>query len=129
MFDLWLFVSFKFNQSIILKTCFFLNKYNRHFFFSKTFNSKTNLFQQKTINQSVNQLIPFKNISLKKRSKCSNNIHSKIPPNLNQVTLFVLYFQNPISKNIELYQSNIKCHRTNQPFLQQTHSSSQQLST
>ena len=46
------------------------------FFFSKTFNSNLKLIQQKTTNQSINQLIPFSNISLfeKKRSKCSNNI-------------------------------------------------------
>ena len=74
MFDLWLFVSFNYNQSIILKTCFFLNQYNRHFFFQKLSTPITNLFQQKTTNQSINQLTPFKNISLKKkRSKVGFN--------------------------------------------------------
>ena len=41
-------------------------------------------------------------------------------PNLNQVTLFVLYFQNLISKNIELsIKYQIPSHKS--AFLQQTH--------
>ena len=54
---------------------FSINKYNRHFFFSKIFNSKTNLFQQKTTNQSINQLIPFSNISLSKKKEQMQQQH------------------------------------------------------
>ena len=68
-FDLWLFQQFKFNQSIILKTCFFLNQYNRHFFFffSKTFNSKNKFISTKN-NQPINHKTNTiqKSLSIKK---------------------------------------------------------------
>ena len=73
-FDLWLFQQFKFNRFIVL------NQYNRHFFFSKIFNSNLKLISTKNnqlIDQSTNTILKY--LSLKKRSKCSNSIHPKFP--------------------------------------------------
>ena len=64
------------------------------FFFQKLSTPKINLFQQKTTNQSISQLTPFKNFSLslkKKKSKCSN---CSISPTLK--LLFVMAYQQSI---------------------------------
>ena len=55
-FDLWLFQQFKFNRFIVL------NQYNRHFFFSKIFNSNLKLISTKnnqSIDQSTNTILKY----------------------------------------------------------------------
>ena len=95
MFDLWLFVPFKFNQSIILKSCFFLNQYNRHFFFQKIFNSNPKLVSTKnnqSIDQSTNTILKYLSLSKKgaKLVSMANNKHKIITQTYKQ-------FNNPLS--------------------------------
>ena len=109
MFDLWLFVPFKFNQFIILKTCFFLNQYNRHFFFSKTFNSKNKFISTKnnqSIDQSTNTILKY--LSLKKKEQMQQQQHSpKISTLFSHKLLFVMaYYLNTITQEVVMFLNN-----------------------